>query len=183
LGHLILHRSVDKIGRYFKDIEDQASRFASAFLLPAKAFVKDFSYPTLNSFLSIKRKWKVSIKAMIKRCHDLNIISDNYAQKLYINYTQRRWTRNEPFDDELKIEEPMFSRRCIELMIKEKIQSREGLLSNLALASNDIVELLTLPHEFFAHDSNIEYLPQVRKPSASKIHSGGSVIPFDKKRE
>ena len=101
LGHLVLHRSIDKIGRYFKEVETQASRFASAFLLPAKAFAKDFSYPTLNSFLSIKMKWKVSIKAMIKRCHDLNIISDNYAQKLYINYNQRRWTREEPFDNEL----------------------------------------------------------------------------------
>ena len=182
LGHLVLHRSIDKIGRYFKEVEAQASRFASAFLLPAKAFAKDFSYPTLNSFLSIKLKWKVSIKAMIKRCHDLNIIGDDYAQKLYINYNQRRWARNEPFDDELKPEEPMFCRRCVDLMIKEKIQSREGLLGNLALASNDIEELLTLPRDFFAHNSNIEYLPQVRKPTTSKDHSGGIVIPFDKKR-
>ena len=185
LGHLILHRSIDKIGRYFKEIEDQASRFASAFLLPAKAFAKDFSYPTLNSFLSIKRKWKVSIKCMIKRSHDLNLISDNYAQKLYINYNQRRWTRNEPFDDELKPEEPIFSRRCIDLMIKEKIQSREGILSNLAFASNDIEELLTLPRGFFARTSNVELMPQLKNQKKSTVPHGGpgTVVPFSRKKD
>jgi Zn-dependent peptidase ImmA (M78 family) len=185
LGHLVLHRSIDKIGRYFKEVEDQASRFASAFLLPAKAFTKDFSYPTLNSFLSIKRKWKVSIKAMIKRCHDLNIISDDYAQKLYINYSQRRWTKNEPFDDELKPEEPMFSHRCIDLMIKEKIQSREGILGNLPFASNDIEELLTLPRGFFARTSNVELMPQLKNQKKSTIPHGepGTVIPFSRKKD
>ncbi len=36
--------------------------------------------------------------------------------------------------------------------------------------------------KFIAENSNIEYLPQVRKPTTSKDHSGGIVIPFDKKR-
>ena len=184
LGHLVLHRSIDKIGRYFKEIENQASRFASAFLLPAKAFAKDFSYPTLNSFLSIKRKWKVSIKAMIKRCHDLNIISDDYAQKLYINYNQRRWARNEPFDDELKIEEPMFSRRCVDLMIKEKIQSREGIIGNLAFTPNDIEELLTLPRGYLTHDSNVDLLPQLKNQKKSTLgHGPGTIIPFSRKKD
>jgi Zn-dependent peptidase ImmA (M78 family)/DNA-binding XRE family transcriptional regulator len=183
LGHLVLHRSIEKIGRYFKEVEVQASRFASAFLLPAEAFTKDFSYPTLNSFLSIKRKWKVSIKAMIKRCYDLNIIDDDDAKRLYMNYNQRRWAKEEPFDNELPVEEPMFNRRCVELIINEKIQSREGILGNLAFTSNDIEELLSLPKGYLTNNSNIEYLPQVRKPMVSKDPSGGTVIPFDKKRE
>ncbi len=185
LGHLVLHRSIDKIGRYFKEVEDQASRFASAFLLPAESFTKDFSYPTLNSFLSIKKKWKVSIKCMIKRSHDLNIIDDYEAKRLYMNYNQRRWTKEEPFDNEIQFEPPYFNRRCVELIIKEKIQSREGLIGHFALPISDIEEILVLPRGFLSPGSNIEPMPQLKnqKKSTSPHGEPGTVIPFPTKKE
>lgn len=63
LGHLILHRHIDKsrLGRPqdFKLIENQAHRFAGAFLIPASAFFREVSTPSLDTFRALKSTWVV----------------------------------------------------------------------------------------------------------------------------
>jgi Zn-dependent peptidase ImmA (M78 family)/DNA-binding XRE family transcriptional regulator len=190
LGHLILHRSVDRFGGfykegYFAEMEKQAHRFSSAFLLPAQSFTSDFGYPSLDAFWALKTKWKVSIKAMIKRCHDLNIIDDDYAKKLYIGYNRRGWNKGEPFDDEWHPEEPVFSRRCVELIVKDKVQTREGILSDLHFSDVDIEELASLERGYLTRKSIIEPSPQLKnqKNSISPHGGPGTVIPFSRKKE
>lgn len=81
LGHILLHNwnedleNIDK--EDFKDIEQEAHSFASAFLLPEKEFSEDVRpYATnLAYYAELKKRWKVSIAAMIRRSKDLGIIS------------------------------------------------------------------------------------------------------------
>lgn len=185
LGHLVLHRSIEKLGSFIKIIEDQAFRFASAFLLPAETFTQDFNFPNLDTLWILKEKWKVSIGAMIIRCRELNIIDENRAVRLWINYNQRGWRKEEPLDDTIPIEEPVFIRRCIELLIEKKVRSREDILTELGLADSDVEDLTGLPSGYFRqYNTNIEPLPRLRqaKNSNSK-RAKGSIIPFPDKKK
>ncbi len=59
----------------FREREDEANAFAAAFLLPAKAFGNDVAaYPNrLGHYIELKRKWNVSIAAMIMRAYALGV--------------------------------------------------------------------------------------------------------------
>ena len=87
LGHIILHANkinMNEIERSeFREIERQANLFASELLLPEEEFKKDLIMPTsLKSYEILKRKWHVSILAMMMRACNLNIITQNQFQYL-----------------------------------------------------------------------------------------------------
>lgn len=184
LGHLVLHCSVRKMGAFIKIVEAQAFRFASAFLLPAETFTRDFGFPSLDTLWMLKSKWKVSIGAMVKRCQELGIIDEDHATRLWINYNRRGWKKKEPLDDTLPVEEPVFIRRCIELIVREKVQSREDILTGLSLTDSDVEDLTGLPRGYFRRGtSGVEPLPRLRKPKSSKVdHHNGSVVQFTRKK-
>jgi Zn-dependent peptidase ImmA (M78 family)/DNA-binding XRE family transcriptional regulator len=74
LGHLVLHRHGGPQGR---EAEDEADRFASAFLMPT-ADVKAMAprVHTLNQVIQLKSRWGVSALAMTYRLHKLKSITD-----------------------------------------------------------------------------------------------------------
>lgn len=77
LAHLVMHRGLNFEEADEKQIEAEADEFASAFLLPRKSFAAEA--PTvfdLDFFLKLKRRWKVSVQAMVRRCFDLGVFSE-----------------------------------------------------------------------------------------------------------
>ena len=87
LGHLVLHRWAgledleDK--KTAKRIEHEADLFAGAFLLPRNSFLDELFSTRIDAFLSMKRRWKVSIQAMVYRCNHLRIIDEEQATNLF----------------------------------------------------------------------------------------------------
>jgi Zn-dependent peptidase ImmA (M78 family)/DNA-binding XRE family transcriptional regulator len=152
IGHLVLHRRIDRnrISKTsdFRLIENQAHRFAGAFLLPATAFSNDFSAPTLDALQALKSKWNVSIQMMLHRAQDLHLISTEQAQRLWINRTRRGWRLVEPLDDVLPVEQPRLLQRSFELLINEQVVTRSEIVSELPYAVMDIEELSGLPVGF-----------------------------------
>ena len=69
LGAKALNNSTD-----FKEIERQAFDFGGAFLMPAESFSAEIYSPSLNAFVALKERWKVSIGAMIMRCARLDML-------------------------------------------------------------------------------------------------------------
>jgi Zn-dependent peptidase ImmA (M78 family)/DNA-binding XRE family transcriptional regulator len=93
LGHMILHG----IPAEDAEMEDQAHRFAAEFLMPAadiRPYLKD---ARISVFARIKKFWKVSIKALIKRAHDLKMITDHQYKMLNIQYN-KAFKAGEPGD-------------------------------------------------------------------------------------
>ena len=74
LGHLVLHSGVDVDSRVLARLEAEANRFAGAFLLPADSFAREVTSSSIEAFKSLKKRWKVSIAAMIYRAKDLGIL-------------------------------------------------------------------------------------------------------------
>ncbi|WP_404419570.1 helix-turn-helix domain-containing protein [Marinospirillum sp.] len=156
LGHIILHKAVSQAGykKHYKLLETQAHRFASALLLPASAFVRDIHYPTMETFLALKPKWKTSVAAMIRRCQDLEVISEQTALRLWKARSARGWTTREPLDDTLEPEEPKLLQRSIKMLVENNILDKNTLRQVLGLPIQYAEELCNLPQGYFDLDDS-----------------------------
>ena len=157
LGHLILHRHVSPSEfddrRFFKIIESQADKFAAAFLAPATTFSPDIISPSLEMFRILKPKWRTSIKMMIHRAQDLDIIDRDEARRLYINYNRRGWNREEPLDRDYHVEEPRLVRRAFETIIENSLIERTQIAAALPFNQEDVEQLANLPFGYLNDDS------------------------------
>lgn len=151
LGHLVLHRWVtqdeleDK--SRLKEIEREADYFSGAFLLPRGSFPNEIISPRLDAFLDLKKRWKVSIQAMIYRCKNLGIFDEDQCVNLYKQISFKKWRTQEPLDGPagLPIEEPLLLRRAAEMVFENNRMRADELLQRLGLNDNTVESLLGLP--------------------------------------
>lgn len=152
LGHLVLHRGIgaEQYKANYHLLETQAHRFASAFLMPAESFSHEIKWPTLDAFLSLKSRWKVSIAAMIKRSQDLEISSHDVALRLWKARSARGWVKKEPLDDDFEFELPKLLKRSVMMLVEHKILSKDTLRDVLGAPVADLEELCCLPSGYFS---------------------------------
>lgn len=94
LGHLVLHREGEKQG---KAVEKEANSFASAFLMPASDIaVNAPRNPTMKALIRAKKRWGVSLVALIYRMHDRGLISDWQYRQLMIEAAEAGYKTQEP---------------------------------------------------------------------------------------
>lgn len=181
LGHAVLHGGIKKgslTNSQWKGIETDANRFASAFLLPHRAFARDLRAPTLEAMLAAKERWMVSVGVMIRRCSDLEILHPAEADRLWILRTKRGWHRHEPLDSDLPFEQPMLLRRAVELIVSEGVRTPSQIVNDLRLNPADIESLTNLNSGYLT-----EQPPPVRlidrKSVNGETHSHkGSLVEF-----
>ncbi|WP_312199815.1 helix-turn-helix domain-containing protein [Anaerospora hongkongensis] len=159
LGHMLLHEWSEDIETLskeeFKERENQAHSFASAFLLPREAFSKDVgAYANnLSYYIDLKRKWKVSISAMIRRAYTLKLIDYHTYQNLMRKMQKEGIKKQEPLDDVLITAIPSLLKTSVQMLINDGILTTKEFLSeladeyNLSLESKEIEELLDLPKD------------------------------------
>lgn len=166
LGHLVLHRQINQTklakAEDFKEIERQANLFAGAFLLPAKSFTAELPTASLNGFLSLKERWKVSIGAMIHRCAALGLIEDDYAIRVWKHYSSRGWRTQEPLDERLATERPRLLGRSITVLAEEGGWTVQQILSELPFAPSDIERLVSLPRYLSGHLAKVLLMPKLK---------------------
>jgi Zn-dependent peptidase ImmA (M78 family)/DNA-binding XRE family transcriptional regulator len=181
LAHLVLHRDIDEseLERNFDKIEEQAKYLACAFLLPHRSFSAEIHSLSLDGFMALKAKWKVSVGAMIMRASHLDILSDAAAQRLWKYRATRGWHKVEPLDlpTETPVEEPRLLRRSIEMLVSSKVRSKGDLLNNdLCLGASDVEMLASLPAHYFAE--NVVLVPFEPKLKGGNDNAPGSVVPL-----
>ncbi len=164
LGHLVLHRDIDYIefNKRYPELERQAHYFAAAFLLPAESFAAEVARPTLDTFIALKPRWKVSVAAMIMRCKQLEIIDEEYAVRLWKNYSARGWRRGEPLDDRIEFESIRLLPRAVKLLLSEGGLTKDGLVAAMGLSATDCESLCALPQRFFDRSGSVEDLASIR---------------------
>ena len=170
VGHLILHNNVDErtFADNLKEFERQADQFASAFLLPRTTFLNDFMHPSLDVFKLLKKRWKVSISAMVRRCHTLGVIDEEDYTRMNKQISSRWGRKWEPLDDEIKPEHPRMLRQCIERIVEAGVQSKNDVKAAVPYSPTDIEELTNLPRGYLSGEhAKIIQLPTIRENSAS----------------
>ncbi len=114
LGHILMHTwgedNEDISKDEFNAREKQANMFASALLLPKETFTRMVSaYPTnVDYYLALKKKWKVSMQAMMYRTRQLGIISANQFQYMMRIMSKNGNRTHEPGDRPGKIGDTIF---------------------------------------------------------------------------
>lgn len=97
LGHLVMHADV---AAGSPELERQANRFASAFLLPKESFLVECPrWLNWAHFYELKRRWKVSVGALLRRAFDLRCISEATYRRAYVHLNktgERTHERDEP---------------------------------------------------------------------------------------
>ncbi len=109
LGHLVLHwhHEVPQ-GR---QAEQEANRFAAAFLMPAASILaKAPKNPTLKQLIRAKRPWKVSVAALTHRLFQLKVLSEWHYRMLWIEIGDLGYRKNEP--------EPRINRETSQILNK-----------------------------------------------------------------
>jgi len=108
LGHLVMTKTKHV------DEEKAAFRFGAAFLAPADLVRKDVGTKrrkiSLFELGLLKKKYGMSIQALIYRLMDLDIISTHQASLLWKQINARGWKKQEPFA--LEPEDPQWSKRA-----------------------------------------------------------------------
>ncbi|MDO8289105.1 MAG: XRE family transcriptional regulator [Parvibaculum sp.] len=148
LVHIICHTNIPQRRlndrAFYKAVEKQADQIASAILLPEADFMGELYAPSLDGFLTLKERWGTSVAAMIMRSKHLDLIDEDEARRLWINYNRRGWRTGEPLDGKLETEEPHLIRRSFELLMEEGVQSAAQIMKALPLPVADLEELADL---------------------------------------
>ena len=151
LGHLVLdlHNDIDP--------EKAAFRFGAAFLAPAEQLRRDVgekrSRIQKNELFYLKKRYGMSIQAILFRLIDLGIITDAYYKKWCIQINKFGWKKHEPI--EMPPEKPeRFHQQVLRALSEEFISETEAeqLLNNVVEPSihpslSERGQFLALPKE------------------------------------
>ena len=83
-------------GLIARQVEDEANRFAAAFLLPQGDVIARRVFPTLPNLIASKSRWGVALSALVHRYQDLGLLNADRAKWLYIEMSRKGYLKNEP---------------------------------------------------------------------------------------
>ncbi|UCE61669.1 MAG: ImmA/IrrE family metallo-endopeptidase [Phycisphaerales bacterium] len=98
IGHAVMHRHARP------EIEDEADRFASEFLMPEADVRSSLVNLTIAKAASLKLTWRVSMQALVRRAKDLDVISHGRYKSLCVQIGASGMRTNEP--NEIEPERP-----------------------------------------------------------------------------
>lgn len=97
LAHLVMHRGTDELAP--RSVEDQAHRFAAAFLMPRHDIADDLGtgldWPR---FQALKQTWGTSMASLVRRARSLGTINDSVYEHAMRTIGIRGWRTREPGD-------------------------------------------------------------------------------------
>ena len=94
LCHLVMHKHGAPTGR---QAEQEANKFASAFLMPRGSVLANAPrFATISELRRLKKNWTVSVAALNHRLHEVNLLTDWHYTALCIEISKRGYRVNEP---------------------------------------------------------------------------------------
>lgn len=139
LGHMVMHTYPSP------EIEEQAFRFAAEFLMPERDIIVDLQNLNLPKLANLKRYWKVSMAALLKRAEELGTIQPNQARYLWAQMAKAGYKTREPAELDIMGEQPRLLHELVEAHQKELGYSEEDLRVLLPLNDDEL-------EKFYLHD-------------------------------
>jgi Zn-dependent peptidase ImmA (M78 family) len=155
-GHLVMHLGVQTGS---KETEAAADRFASAFLLPRQAFAREFGRASRISWphvFEMKRRWRVSVAAIIRRSYDLGLLNAVGYRQAYKYISFKGWNLGEPLEADFKAPE-LF------------VPALQALGKKVKLTLNELCDGLHFQPETFRDVTGVEIPP---------VGAGKNVVQF-----
>jgi Zn-dependent peptidase ImmA (M78 family)/DNA-binding XRE family transcriptional regulator len=138
-GHLVMHSGMET-----GDIETeaQADKFASAFLMPRKAFAREFRLIPFSwsHVFDLKRRWHTSAAAIVRRAYDLELIGAAEYRRHFQYMSYKGWTKGEPCEPDFQ--DPELLETAFDGLGKEVELTLESLCSDLGF-SEETFQMVT----------------------------------------
>ena len=97
------------------ELETEADKFAAELLLPEQAMRQALSeHLSLNNAAKLKVRWRVSMQTLIRRAHDLGIITERHYRYLFEQIGWKGWRKKEPV--EIPVERARTFKRMAEIV-------------------------------------------------------------------
>jgi Zn-dependent peptidase ImmA (M78 family) len=111
LGHVVMHRVPTN------DMEGEADRFASEFLMPEKEIINDLRPFTLERAAALKLKWRVSVAAIVRRARDLDVITESQYRRFNTQLSAAGCKSTDPI--EIDADEPELVTNLVDVYLSE----------------------------------------------------------------
>ena len=148
IAHLVMHRGPTPMEPSAEARrEAEADRFASAFLLPRRAFEHGFSRSRRldwQSIFALKRQWNVSAQAILRRAYDLALIDAAQYRTGCVYISKHGYRRNEPFEPD-QIETPELLATVLRTLHQDCRMSPVDVATHLEIQTGILAKLLGLP--------------------------------------
>lgn len=131
-GHLLLH--FDDFISPERDIEDEANKFAAAFLAPEKDIKSSLRNLTIEKLKSLKIEWNMSISSLVYRAYTVGTISQQTLRFWMMKLSPIR--KNEPL--EFDIESPKLLKTMFDVLEQ---QTNSGFYQYLGFTEKMRMEL------------------------------------------
>ena len=135
LGHLVMHGFPTS-----GDLEEEADAFAGEFLAPRHQIAPELRRLEFAKLPALKMRWRVSMKAIIKRAEVLGSIDRDSAVRLYKRYSALRWNAVEPYP--LPAETPTLIREAARVHFEQHGYSTAELAEAVRLTANELERAL-----------------------------------------
>ena len=185
LGHILLHdwnEDLNEIAKEdFKELENQANDFAASFLLPEDEFRADIgNYANkLPFYIELKRRWKVSVAAMVRRSYKLGLINNDEYQRMMRSMQKQGIRKIEPLDDILVTAKPSLLKQSVGILLNQNVFTPNEFIDELSseygltLYAADIEELLGLTKDTLKSSSALPQINPMLK--REQDHCGKSI--------
>ena len=124
------------------DISNDCNAFAAEFLMPEKEIREDFEKGVSFAGLALlKKKWKVSMIALLYRADDLGYLTSNQKRYLMQQFNEANIRRHEPEDLKISKEEPRLMKYLIGELRKKTDLSVTDTAELLCLQIGEFIEI------------------------------------------
>lgn len=161
LGHLVMHHShrLD-----LRNVEREADQFAAELLMPALAMRREIRTPvTLTELVPLRARWGVSLSALVRRAHELELVTDRQYRHLFSQISARGWRVVEPPSGR-QAEQPRGFRKMIEVLY--------GDVSDLRVVARDLAWDAVFLRQVLALHADAPTAPP-------RLEEGAVVVPVD----
>ena len=158
VAHLLLHSHIDfeelSLGD-LKEMEQEADRFASYFLLPKSSFIQKFEKMVIpkvsnpDSYIGLKSEFNVSIQALEYRAYKLGYLTTKQNSYFYRVIAKKGYKKSEPLDEIIPIKKPGKIASILDMILKSNQLTVGELMDSQRVSTKFLVEHLDLEKNFF----------------------------------
>lgn len=136
IGHLVMHTGREIPSS--RDVEEEAFLFGAELLMPEKEIKDQLSEKLdLEKLADLKKYWKVSMGALLKRAKVLGVVSDNQYQYLWKQMGSLGYKKKEPAELDFPKEQPSLLKEMLDAHLRELEYSEEELATLLCLKQEE----------------------------------------------
>lgn len=162
LGHILMHFKGGIISEE-RDVEFEADKFASSFLMPNSEIKSSLYYLSDEKLGDLKRYWKVSIQALLYKAKSLGTLNPDQYRRWVTKINYYGWRKSEPL--EFDNSEPKLLSKMLKLHFDELDYSKDELTKMFGLNVFEFDRMYIQSYSDL-HD-HLNFDPKVRKLKVS----------------